>query len=1178
MSRRSDRAATENIMKKALGMRLVPNAIAAALFLASVPGGAAEAVKAIWMEADILHDLAEEYATAEIENSAESFVGDVRGNPRMNYSLLKRYLFLHPRSGEAPAATATYTFRLPGLVGQEKLQFLFAMGLRPGWREHDEEGADGVIFRVMVNEGKAFEQFWAREGWCYAALDLTANAGKIVRLTLVCDRNKNSSADWAMWGDPRVVLLRPASERLHVPRQVSLFVFETPSSQEITADWPGMGSSGGGIVMPAGEAGKTTLAWFPGPASEKKAPRLPRMTLADGASPSLKNIGIVRYMPKIQLVSVGQSSAIITPYEPFRILATLKNVGEGTLLAEDGLTADLGLPRSFHLAHGEGRTQDLGELGPSEEKLISWRVIAPANPGKSQFALRVGMASLKVLDVIVSPSARGIDYGYRGSQSNGFQEKEDFVALEVGNSRLGFVRDSSGFVYGTLFLKAGERWESVGRLTPLGELSIKLRSGQTQKIEIRPTRCARLNEFPGRTPVEGEMAMGFSGDFYDADSVRWRFEQEFSMKKDCPWIEVETSLTPDAPREVALFLAPKVLAGDGSFGGSKDQGILPGLEYLGEDEASSSTRDIAYPQSRRSTPHPLRVTIPLMAVRKGNVLVGISWDVHQKWYEDREMPGPLYSSPNRFPAQDNHLMALMAPSVPGFIDEGTLENRRTLPLAANGTLKTKASILVMSDAADITDVVVAWVKRNGLPEPKPPRDFESEIELCRHGFLQSVWNQSQQGWSHCLGWPAGPFPGYCTLLNMDYYLSKDETVRRTLRERIDLVVGKCQERFGAGSLWRGDACHILTGELPFMEGRLLECLAQWEQATEGILAAQSPDGSWRWRPDQQRARLGKPGDTTSGMCARGACRVLREAIVTGNRKHIAAALKALEFLGRYSIPTGAQEWECPIYAPDVLAAAYAIRAFVLAYEITGDIAYLRKAVFWARTGIPFIYLRSRGEEIPQMPYAGIPIFGATFYEHSWLGRPVQWCALVYAYSLIRLARYDNSLDWLRLAEGITTSAMWQQYSEGKSRGCYPDSWDILENHPNPADINPENILVNLLALNGYDPGLKHNVLSQRDNPIFVTSVAEILSAELGEDGCITLRLKFFARAKTYLVVAGLPASARPEIFLNSKKLAQADDIDKVRAGWLYLPQKGWLAVALTHSEEGDTLQVGWHRR
>ena len=1131
---------------------------------------ASRAEEALLTEGEIVYDLVKNYRSAEIVNCAEVFAADVRGNPDMKYSLLKRCLFLHPPSGEATAATASYSLQLPRLGTKEKLLLLFAVGLRPGWREADKERADGVIFRVLVNGEKAFEELWDRDGWCFSAIDLSRHSGELTRLTLVSDRNRNSSADWALWGDARVVLTRPLSRSFVVSPSANFFVFKAPGEKEFVAEWPALAPAGTGVVMPAAA---TTLAWFPVPPSLEGEARLPQMRLADGSTPDLSGLEMVSYTPNVELVSIGQSPAVITPHERFGVIVTVKNVGEGAVTPERTLEAHLGLPATFRFADGETASKRLPTLRPSEEAMISWRLIAPPETGKSQFAVRLGVATLRTFDVAVYPPGRGIEYGYVGADPSGFHEKDDSVVLEKGSRRLAFVRDNERFLYGVVLTKLTERWRALGRLAPLAELTVKLRNGSAQKIEVQPSCHARLTDADGRTLTDDELAIRFNETFTDGDSVRWQFEQSFLLKKDSPWVELDTSVVADSPREVILFAAPKLLAGDGSFGASKDQALFPGLEYLGKDEPSSDTRDITFPQSRRFTPHPLRVTIPLMAVRKGEAIVGISWDPLQDWHAGKQMPSPLFSSPNRFPVQDNHLMGIVVPSVPEFLEEGTLNTRRPLSLDANQTVHLKSSILLMSGAADIADAALCWAQKYGLPSIKYPRSPQEEIELCRHGFLSSVWDESAQGWSHCVGWEPGPFPGYCTLLNMDRFLSTDDRVRQKLRERIDLVVGKCLNRFGPGSLWRPDACHILTGELPFLEGRLTRSLEDWERAAGRILAGQSPDGSWRWHPDERRASLGKPGDTTSGMCARGACHVLRSAIVTGNRKHVEGALKALAFLDSYTIPTGAQEWECPIYAPDVLAAGYAVHAFVLAHEITGDGRYLEKAKFWAKTGIPFVYLWGRGGDMPQMPYAGIPIFGATFYTHSWLGRPVQWCALVYAYSLIQLSRYDDSFDWRRLAEGITVSAMWQQYTDGKSKGCYPDSWDLLENHPNPADLNPENILVNLLALTGHDPGLKHAVLNRDGDPIFVSSIAEILSAEVVGKQIINLKLRFFPGVKSCLLVAGLPPGFRPEVALNGKPLRPAEDLDAVSAGFSFLAEKGWLVVALMHAEPEDVLQI-----
>ncbi|MGC9317136.1 MAG: hypothetical protein ACP5KN_03765, partial [Armatimonadota bacterium] len=134
-------------------------------------------------------------------------------------------------------------------------------------------------------------------------------------------------------------------------------------------------------------------------------------------------------------------------------------------------------------------------------------------------------------------------------------------------------------------------------------------------------------------------------------------------------------------------------------------------------------------------------------------------------------------------------------------------------------------------------------------------------------------------------------------------------------------------------------------------------------------------------------------------------------------------------------------WECPITQPDVLASAYGVRAGVWAYMATGDEQWLDDARYWARTGLAFQYAWDDGQH-PGMRYASIPVFGSTFFHHSWIGLPVQWCGLVYAYSLQELRRFDDSDIWHKQAEGITVSAMYQQWPMDHETlaGSYPDSW------------------------------------------------------------------------------------------------------------------------------------------
>jgi hypothetical protein len=145
-----------------------------------------------------------------------------------------------------------------------------------------------------------------------------------------------------------------------------------------------------------------------------------------------------------------------------------------------------------------------------------------------------------------------------------------------------------------------------------------------------------------------------------------------------------------------------------------------------------------------------------------------------------------------------------------------------------------------------------------------------------------------------------------------------------------------------------------------------------------------------------------------------------------------------------------------------------VGAYVEAWKLSGDRSWLADAARWARAGLPFLYLW----EFPGrkgMRYASIPVFGTTQFTHPWFGVPVQWNGLVFAYFLRKLAPHERSVDWLRVAEGVTASAIQQQYADGPSKGCYPDGFYDQCTRRAPPDINPEDILVNVLTSIGKDP-------------------------------------------------------------------------------------------------------------
>jgi hypothetical protein len=340
---------------------------------------------------------------------------------------------------------------------------------------------------------------------------------------------------------------------------------------------------------------------------------------------------------------------------------------------------------------------------------------------------------------------------------------------------------------------------------------------------------------------------------------------------------------------------------------------------------------------------------------------------------------------------------------------------------------------------------------------------------------------------------------------------------------------------------------------------LPDALDNFDAQVRPLINSQQTNGGWvvQLGSKPKEKALGQEGDSVLGTCARNALTLMRYARITGDREVQAAGERALAFMESFRVPRGAQSWECPVYEPDILAAGYAVRAYDEAYRATGNLRWLQDAVHWAETGVPFIYLWSLPDR-PMMLGATLPVFGSTFYTHSWLAMPVQWNGLVYSYAVSHLAddlktnvlaKTNSSLpiqldfkpeDWKRIVELITVSGEYQQFPDGDKAGSYPDSISDFKTRNQPF-INPEDILLNRLVLEGQDPDIK----TARIDHALVSSGATISELEEISSG-IRFRLKFFAGQTSHSFMAGF----RPtEILVNGKKLPESGAPVQRDPGW-----------------------------
>src|SRR5213079_2591992 len=127
--------------------------------------------------------------------------------------------------------------------------------------------------------------------------------------------------------------------------------------------------------------------------------------------------------------------------------------------------------------------------------------------------------------------------------------------------------------------------------------------------EIRPHE-ARLTKMSRRS-VE------FVQTAHDADGVEWRANLRVMLEPGRPVAHLRYEWKAAKSRQVRALLGPNIYVADGTTGEAKTWGVFPGLEYLYGAEPSSNPRDFAPNLADRRTPHPHKITIPLMAVTVG---------------------------------------------------------------------------------------------------------------------------------------------------------------------------------------------------------------------------------------------------------------------------------------------------------------------------------------------------------------------------------------------------------------------------------------------------------------------------------------------------------------------------------------------------------------------------------
>jgi len=166
-------------------------------------------------------------------------------------------------------------------------------------------------------------------------------------------------------------------------------------------------------------------------------------------------------------------------------------------------------------------------------------------------------------------------------------------------------------------------------------------------------------------------------------------------------------------------------------------------------------------------------------------------------------------------------------------------------------------------------------------------------------------------------------------------------------------------------------------------------------------------------------------------------------------------------------------------------------------------------------------------------------------------------------------RFDNDDLWRKQVEGMTVSAMHQQWPwDGPPElvGTYPDSYGQWFTHRNGVYINPEDIEVNLLALHGLDPGLRSVPVKTREGLIHVTAPCDVTAKMDGK--ALELDLKYLPEQVAYVTVAPVALGDDARLVSGGTNLAKQDNLAPGETGWALSAQMNVLVLGLKTDAEG----------
>lgn len=665
--------------------------------------------------------------------------------------------------------------------------------------------------------------------------------------------------------------------------------------------------------------------------------------------------------------------------------------------------------------------------------------------------------------------------------------------LQNAKLRLDIHKRRTGWGWGEIFNSQGQ---CMAVLDHFGEIllrdqEIPMRLEAQDVIEKHDTSGTSL-VFSVKSLIVREKLQGTSFSNwinYPLDQTIMEGEVTITLDPEQPLIHISQRFVAKGNVYALYVRGPWLKVGQDSFGTQKADAILPGVEWLVGDEWSSGSDWFKDPWAKRWVPHPNKVTAPVMAVSYGGTGIGMAWNPGQRatgWFNYRyQYPQPVFSSPNFVDRRNDHLLGLMVPDVDVEAHENQVYANPPLELHPEQRIEFDAEIFLCEGRS--LNVLVDWVQRHGMPEPPTPRWPLSEaLERIAKAYTTHLWHTGK-GFGTPQRNAIGPaLPRFAERF-LD--LNPNSHYAGALREEIEWCRMQSNFRSNSRSL-----PNTSSHEKMIDHGRTLLAYQQEDGAFPF-----DPDGRHYMKDDFVVAReflepMGLAGDTALDITILPAMELLYIANLLGvdhpeTGSFRMAARIALDYCLPMERPEAGDFWETPLHSPNLLAAGHAANAYILGYRTFGDTVYLKKAVHWIRSLLPFTHLW-QPEKLPMMYNTKPCLCSSDWYFANWVRDHVQWEVLeTFALSIelgIDWGYIDPDVDWHTYHRGITVAALrwmvdhkdahwlphnlpetYTDYTTGAFDDCFADTHNSTTGNYGGMVIMPDVIAVNLMEVMTY---------------------------------------------------------------------------------------------------------------